>query len=180
MSEHTRYRITGGVFLVSLAVIFLPMLFDGSGLESATLEEVRMPARAAQKLDQVEIKPLQVAVEELGRAKLQVDEVSRIEESQRMGEVVLKEPPLTDGGSDPTVGWGVQLGSFGAEKNAQQLRKKLERDGLHAVLSRANKDGQTITRVAVGPVLSESEALDLRSKISETYQIEAIVVQFGH
>ncbi|MEM7200227.1 MAG: SPOR domain-containing protein [Planctomycetota bacterium] len=32
MNEQTRFRITGAIFLFALAVIFLPMLFDGSGV----------------------------------------------------------------------------------------------------------------------------------------------------
>ena len=42
MNEHTRNRVVGGVILVSLAAIFLPMLLDGEGLERR--EVPRMPA----------------------------------------------------------------------------------------------------------------------------------------
>ena len=31
--ELTRYRVTGAIFLASIAIIFLPMLFDGDGLK---------------------------------------------------------------------------------------------------------------------------------------------------
>ena len=41
MNEHTRNRLIGGVILVSLAAIFLPMLLDGEGLERR--EVPRMP-----------------------------------------------------------------------------------------------------------------------------------------
>lgn len=41
MKEHTRNRVVGGVILVSLAAIFLPMLLDGEGLERR--EVPRMP-----------------------------------------------------------------------------------------------------------------------------------------
>ena len=42
MNEHTRNRLVGGLILVSLAAIFLPMLLDGEGLERR--EVPRMPA----------------------------------------------------------------------------------------------------------------------------------------
>jgi len=32
MNERTRYRRTGLIFFAALAVIFLPMLFDGAGV----------------------------------------------------------------------------------------------------------------------------------------------------
>jgi len=32
IKERSRYRLTGAVFIIALAVIFLPMLFDAEGL----------------------------------------------------------------------------------------------------------------------------------------------------
>ena len=40
MSEQTRYRITGSLFLLAVAVIFLPMLFDGDGIPRVVVEPV--------------------------------------------------------------------------------------------------------------------------------------------
>ena len=39
MSDRTRDRVMGGVFLAALAIIVLPMLFDGAGVESPAAAE---------------------------------------------------------------------------------------------------------------------------------------------
>ncbi len=51
MPERTRDRVMGGVFLVALAIIVLPMLFDGSGVESP--EPPRLPAPSASDVQPV-------------------------------------------------------------------------------------------------------------------------------
>ncbi|MCY4566504.1 MAG: hypothetical protein OXE40_18700, partial [Gammaproteobacteria bacterium] len=53
MSEQIRYRITGSLFLLALAIIFLPMLFDGDGVpgvEVALIETDFVP-EAVQRLE---------------------------------------------------------------------------------------------------------------------------------
>ena len=50
MKEMTRYRVTGTIVLVSLATIFLPMLFDGDGLEPEVVKSLNS--------DGVELRPV--------------------------------------------------------------------------------------------------------------------------
>ncbi|MDZ7825707.1 MAG: hypothetical protein U5R48_06535 [Gammaproteobacteria bacterium] len=45
--EHTRNRVVGGLILVSLAAIFLPMLLDGEGLERREVPRMPVGERAA-------------------------------------------------------------------------------------------------------------------------------------
>ena len=44
MQERTRYRVTGTLFLLSLAVILLPMLLDGAGEAPLVLPAVQPEA----------------------------------------------------------------------------------------------------------------------------------------
>lgn len=51
MSEQTRYRVTGAIFLVALAAILAPMLFDGDGLPQVDVKRLdaaspRQPVQA--------------------------------------------------------------------------------------------------------------------------------------
>ena len=175
MNEQTRYRITGSIFLAALAIIFLPMLFDGAGVESPVIPPMESDAQI-QSSDISSSTIRRFSPESFAKAEALDKQVTDLEARARVGEVAFT-PAESDSKSDS---WGVQLGSFNSEQNAQQLREKLEQDGHHAVLSRANKDGQLITRVAVGPVIRESEAIKLRDDFSKTYQVEAIIVRFGH
>ena len=40
MDEVLRYRLTGAIFLLAVAVIVLPMVFDGDGLPAVTVQRV--------------------------------------------------------------------------------------------------------------------------------------------
>ena len=55
MNEQTRYRVTGSLFLLAVAVITLPMLFDGDGVPGVDLDPIDSdftPPKVA-KLDDV-------------------------------------------------------------------------------------------------------------------------------
>ena len=41
LNDRTRYRVTGTIFLLALAAIVFPMLFDGDGLEPLELPPLR-------------------------------------------------------------------------------------------------------------------------------------------
>ena len=45
MNEQTRYRVTGAVFLLAVAIILLPMVFDGRGVPVEPLPDLtdRLP-----------------------------------------------------------------------------------------------------------------------------------------
>lgn len=43
MNEQTRYRVTGAVFLLAIAIIVLPMVFDGEGVRVKQLPELATP-----------------------------------------------------------------------------------------------------------------------------------------
>ncbi len=43
MNEQTRYRVTGAVFLLAIAIIVLPMVFDGEGVRVKQLPELAVP-----------------------------------------------------------------------------------------------------------------------------------------
>lgn len=43
MKEQTRYRVTGAVFLLAIAIIVLPMVFDGEGVRVKQLPELAVP-----------------------------------------------------------------------------------------------------------------------------------------
>ena len=38
LTDRTRYRLTGSIFLIAVAAVVLPMLFDGAGVEPMHLE----------------------------------------------------------------------------------------------------------------------------------------------
>ena len=83
MDERTRYRVTGSLFLIAVAVIILPMLFDGEGLSPVIIEPIRdaLPTPEVARLE--DVAPDSDVVERVAELRASVD----------------KEGYLTDGGT---------------------------------------------------------------------------------
>ena len=185
MSEQTRYRITGAIFLIAVAVIVLPMLFDGEGLKSTdvpppagntltaepTPELQPLPDKTFERSDE-----LRESVDAEGFAK---------DTSTRVGQPVLTDlETQTDtdaapAAATPGAAFGIQLGSFADHGKAVALRDRARSDGYAAFLSEAKQKEQVITRVAVGPYVDRKEAERVRDEISTRYALKAIVVGFA-
>ncbi len=175
MSEQSRYRITGSLFLLALAVIFLPMLFDGDGVPNVTVEplETNFVPEAVQRFD--DAVPASDFAREVAELRREVDEQGYHRETgTRIGE------PVLGAATDGTEAWAVQLASFTESDRAVQLRERLRADGFEAFLSSYRPPGgEALTRVAVGPYLDLARAETLQRELSERYSVEAVIKSFG-
>ena len=185
LNEQTRYRVTGSIFLLALAAIFFPMLFDGDGLDP--LELPPLPHR------EIDVSAVEAVRDEpppdfastiAGRDDLlqdMDDEGYRRATGVRIGEPVLA-------GEDerlemPADAWAVQVGSFAAYERAVALRDQLRSDGYDALFSNARKGNEKpdkLTRVAVGPMIDREDAVRLKAELTDRYELEAMVVQFAY
>ena len=175
MSEQTRYRVTGSLFLLAVAAIFLPMLFDGDGVPGVVVQPVKVDfvPEAVQRFD--DAAPASDFAERVAELRQEVDEQGfHLETGTRIGEPVLSLP------DDATDAWAVQLASFALQKNAVDLRDTLRADGFEAfVTSYRPPGGKILNRVAIGPVLDVSRAERLQRELSERYEVEARIMAFG-
>ena len=176
MSEQSRYRITGSLFLLAVAIIFLPMLFDGDGVPGVTVEpiEIDYVPEVVQRFD--EAAPASDFAERVAELRQAVDEQGfHRETGTRIGEPVLSNP------DDATEAWAVQLASFAQQNNAVDLRDRLRSDGFEAfVTSYKPPGGQVLNRVAIGPVLDVARAEHLQRELSERYAVDARIMAFGN
>ena len=175
MNERSRYRLTGGVFLVALAVIVLPMLFDGRGVQHAELAPVAPIEPDATPVVPPKIDDGALAEAAVGRDRVD-DEGFDSTTGVRVGEPQLRS--ADDAQKAPVEAWAVQLASFSDATKATALRDQLRKDGYSALLSDAKKGNVKITRVAVGPVIERTEADRLREELARRYAKGAIVVRF--
>ena len=175
MSEQSRYRITGGLFLLSVAVIFLPMLFDRDGVPGVEVTPIEIDPvpQAVQRFDASA--PASDFAERVAELRAQVDEQGfHRETGTRIGEPVLSTP------NDSTEVWAVQLASFTEQNNAVQFLEQMRADGFEAVVSSYKPPGGAVRyRVAHGPLLDIARAERLREQLSEKYDVEARIMAFG-
>lgn len=176
MDEQTRYRVTGSLFLLAVAVIVFPMLFDGEGLAPVEIEPLNVPHTTPPVERRVDVAPASDVRERVAELAAQVDGegFQRDATATRFGEPVLS---TVDGA---TRVWAVQLASFGEEENALKLRDRLRGDGYEAFISTVRKNDEVLSRVAVGPLLDRSEAEALRADLSDTLSLDARIVAFSN
>ncbi len=176
MNEQTRYRVTGSLFLLAVAVITLPMLFDGDGVPGVDLEPIDsgFTPPKVQRLE--DVAPASDFKERVAELRAQIDDDGFHRDTQtRIGEPVLSTP------DELTEVWAIQLASFAEEGNARALRDQLRQDGYEAFLTSYKPTGsQILNRVAVGPVLNPTRALRLQDELSSRYEVQARVMEFGN
>ena len=175
MDEQTRYRVTGSLFLLAVAVIVLPMLFDGGGMTPVNIAPISVPEQSPVVVPLNEVAPDSDVMERVAEFRLEVDNEGYLRDSgTRFGEPVLTE-------IDPnTRVWAVQVASFADSDRAFKLRDELRSDGHDAFLSSHKSGIEVLTRVAVGPFLSEADADTLRIRISEERSLQARIVAFSN
>lgn len=72
----------------------------------------------------------------------------------------------------------MQLGSFSNQKNADELREKLQKMAYHVFVERITQDGQTVYRVRIGPQRQRSDADTIRDRLARELQLKAMVMHF--
>ena len=201
MNEIIRYRLIGSIFLLSVAAIFVPMVFDAPAPQSNAdaLEQQQDPAAAPdesavgqwpgpqQEVDEL-IAELKQREEDLDAALTESEVQQRVsaltaqvdaegywsEDGTRFGEPVLS-PVRSE-----TEVFAVQLATFDDPDNAKSLRQQLRDDDQEAFISQYKQRGlggeKIRYRVAVGPLLSHNLAQEKRASYTQTYGVQAIVV----
>lgn len=175
MDEQTRYRVTGSLFLLALAIICLPMLFDGEGMASIELEPMEPPAATPKVTPMENVAPSSDFIARVDELRGQVDaDGFLIESGTRFGEPVLSDP-----GDDATA-WAVQVASFNEQDNARKFRTQLREQGYEAFISTAKTDAAIHNRVAVGPLLNQADAEELREELALNYEVDARIMAFSN
>lgn len=188
LTEQTRYRVTGTIFLVALAAIFLPMLFDEEPVALTAPEPGPAPLPDVTPDDSPP--PDMTGVVEAGaRLAGTVDaEGYATATGTRFGEPVLL-PESAAGASDaPQAGsgaaaepvWAVQVGSYEDPNNAAAQRDRLRADGYSALASAYRRGDVRATRVAVGPLISREKAAELEAELERRYDLDAVVTRFAY
>ena len=176
MTDQTRYRLTGLVFLVAVAAVVLPMLLDGEGVEPMQLDP--LPPGDFEVERDFEPPPDMTAVV-AAREQLEsvVDEDGYATDTgTRIGDPVLLE---NDDDTAADRRWAVQVASFSQDENADRLIERLRGDGYAAFVSHVKQGGERATRVAVGPVIESEAATRLKAELDRRYEVEAVVVRFS-
>lgn len=193
MKQGTKQRIVGTIVLLALALIFLPIIFDGEGSYQTPLSS-RIPDPPVITLlpDPAPVRPV-LAIENSAAAVLPEDlaepaaEVADPETPEipveSVAEVVTSEPvfsrevPDLDPNGLPQ-GWSVRLGSFADATNASNLLQRLLSADYRAYTRPMPGSGEPMIAVFVGPWLERELAADYQKQLQDEFQLSGLVVRF--
>lgn len=202
-----KQRIVGAFVIISLAVIFLPMIFDEPHITESNII-VPVPPRPAFKVIEID-KPKRPEFNELelnpDTQKIVEKEPQLISQSTDqfansakqklesgntdvLNKSKMEEKPQASKKSDLSSSvnhlpvfknvWMVQLGTFSQTENAYQLRDKLRKDGFDGHTKKIDLNGKQAVRVFTGPFVDKAEAEKTKLKLDKKYKVVSRVLFF--
>jgi DedD protein len=185
-----KQRLAGAIVLISLGVIFIPMLLDGAGMREQQRLEVRMPPKPRYDFprhiepvplpEPVKPKPDSAAKPDTSEKTVASAEkppkpVKETTKASSAPEPVKEAKPVDKTPATPMTSYVVQVGSFSDRNNALALRDKLRKAGFPAFAEDVSAQGKTMVRIKVGPVLKRTEAEQIQKKLNKDLGIKGKV-----
>ena len=177
-----KYRVTGAMVLIALAVIFLPLILDGQ--KKNQILNSSIPAKPISgeiilvNVEDIDSTKKNSATENIDNSK---DEA--VENKNSEAEVIV--PTNTkvvekrrDRPNYKSSAFVIQLGSFGSQANASKLVVKLKEAGYKAYLMEGESDGKVIYRVLVGPELKREQAESKLEALNKLSGLKVIIVSY--
>ena len=198
-SERTRMRATTLVVAVALALILIPMVFDepatdyqtltvaGSGPVSservmALQKEIQQPlGESPTVVDFDQAVPATDLIDRVRQLAAEVDaDGYNTQDGTRFGEPILQEM------TESSRVLAVLVDQRNDITEARALRQQMRDQGYEAFISTAklevggeNSSENIVHRVAIGPLLSHTEAEEMRDDISRANNLTARVVEMS-
>jgi DedD protein len=199
LNQGAKQRIVGTVVLLALALIFLPIIFDGEGSYQAPVSS-RIPDTPIISIlpEPTQSRPVIIGnvetiepevaatvslIEEVTELVEEPSVVIATAESVRDVEITESAPvfsrevmQLSDAGLPQ--GWVVRLGSFSDSENASNLVTRLQDAGYKAYSRVMRSSQESLTGVFVGPWLDRGQVNEYQQKLQEEFSLAGLVVRY--
>jgi DedD protein len=160
MEVQFQQRIVGAIVLVTLGVIFIPALLDGSGYKSRQVQDIEIKDKPEfPPLQQKKIKPIVTPLESIKTQQHKALESDPKEPHKK----VIKS-------------FALQVGTFSSNENAEKLRDTLRKSGYTTFVQKSQYKGKTSYKVRVGPEIEMSVLNKWKKELSKSHKIDAYVV----
>ena len=202
MEQNLKNRLVGISVVSALAVIFLPMVLDGSGVRKDKFEVVIPPQPLVSANPEFESKviEMQAKVEALpdletrlvdensspGRNKpvdtdkveLTSEKTAKSQPEPETRKAHAKDDKVTaakEGGDS----WVLQVGSFQDRDKALSQRDKLRKSNISAVfIEQFEVDNKPSFRVRLGPFINRDQTKVAQNKIKAKHNIDGIIMKY--
>ena len=194
MNQGTKQRIVGTVVLLTLAFIFLPIVFDGQGsYEPAMTSRIPDSPQVSILPEPVQSRPIIIAETETEReaelaspasndaagaeVPIAVEAAPESVGGTTSEPVFSREVPQLDRAGLPQA-WVVQLASFSDVENARNLLARLQSAGYKAYIRSVVGDQGGRSRVLVGPWVVRARADETQTELQAQFQLAGMVVAY--
>ena len=176
-----KQRLVGAIILVLLAVIFLPMIFDGEGYEAYLDDQV--PPVPPALLEPTGIVPgSALDAGETGGKRLAPSSLQKGEErasaNKESGLVEKNQSEQKNRTAESSAAkgeWVVQVASFSQRQNAQRFRDELQKGGFTAYIESITVKNKPGYRVIAGPFKTKNEAMQGQQQIQNKFSTQGLV-----
>lgn len=192
-----KYRIVGAIILVSLVVIFVPMVLNESEAPPELKAHHEPPSRGDDTDTKVIVSPVSPealraqsegapgnqsvapALDTKTTSAAKAEPKAEAPAVPSRPTAALEKPSLPSTPTEKmTKGWIVQVGTFTHTENAIRLRDKLKSQG-HTVLTEATTvSGKKALRLRVGPFQDKEQANQSMAKIRKETGVKAVVKSY--
>ena len=193
MDERLKQRLVGAAVLVSIAVIFAPMVLEKDSRPEKSITASNVPSKPEAifssrilPVQETELRdpqrlpaPAAAAAAPSSRHAPAGSEASSESKAVRKAEPRPGERGKTANRAEAGLtAWAVQLGSFAESGNALGLRDRLRTKGYAAFVETVKLNGGKSTRVYVGPELLRANALDAQKRLEREFGMKGLVVRY--
>ena len=160
MEAPLQQRIVGAIVLVTLGVIFIPALLDGSGYRSRQVQDIEIKEKPEfPPLSQKKVEPIPTPLEQ---NKQEQTKVQKADDRQAH-----KKPIKT---------FALQVGTFGSNENAVKMRDQMREAGYTAFVQKSTSKGKTSYKVRIGPELERSVLEGIKTDVKKSHKIDSYIV----
>lgn len=186
LDKSTKQRIVGTLVILIVAIVLLPIVFDGQGSYQLPLDS-RIPTPAPFSVPPPLEAERPVIVADTPQIRVQPPELEADPEpattEEPSAELDSSVPDTTNAPKLDSVGlaegWSVRLASFSNAQNASNLIGQLEAVGHRAYQRELQSAaGQTLTAVYVGPVVDRSASQSLQRQLMAEFQLSGMIVRY--
>lgn len=160
MEVPLQQRVVGAIVLVTLGVIFIPALLDGSGYKSRQVQDIEIKEKPEfPSLSQKKVEPVPTPLQENRKEQ---EKAQQADPKQ-----AYKKPVKT---------FALQVGTFGSNENAVKMRDDMRKAGYAAFVLKSTVKGKTSYKVRIGPELEHSLLEKIKKDIKKSKKIDGYVV----
>jgi len=160
MEAPLQQRIVGAIVLVTLGVIFIPALLDGSGYKTRQAQDIEVRDKPEfPPLTQKIVDPIPTPLENIKQAQQEALEADPVQ-PQKI----------------PVRSFALQVGTFDSDENAVKMKNKLQKAGYTAFVEKQISNAKTSYKVKIGPELERSVLEKIKTDIKKSHKIDGYIV----